>query len=290
VIDAVLSYHTNPYTCGVAKFNHRLARELGVPLYGFGTGRNLQHPLVSLKFAELGSGSPVLPVGTYSVFLHDAFRNQHDVFFIEDARAVYAANAVIADDIRKHRPDVITAWCPSTVDGDASRGDIHVLTFGMAHKLALPYYEKLKSLLDDTPGTYTVGLSCAVHEGNPWDKAMHDAEDSLRRLFGLHLRVLGYLADDALVREMDQATAVAAFYDPALRSNNTSAWAVLDRGRWLITNKDERSPSIGTDVNAMSSFTNHPLAKLSDGGDICFVSAQASWSDLVKSMGVLCAK
>lgn len=257
MIDAVLSYHMNGYTCGVAKFNQRLARELRVPMLPFDK-HPVAHPLISLKYAEFDFEDHIAwPrvcgwYRTYDLFFHDVPHGLCLREIVQGAHAVYAANAVIADAVREYRPDVITAWCPSTVDGDASRGDIHVLTFGMAHKLALPYYEKLKSLLDDTPGTYTVGLSCAVHEGNPWDQAMHDAEDSLRRLFGLHLRVLGYLADDALVREMDAATAVAAFYDPAFRANNTSAWAVLERGKTLITNTDADSPHSGAqDINQM---------------------------------------
>ena len=169
------------------------------------------------------------------------------------AALAYAANGEIADSVRPIRPDVITAFCPSTVEGNATRGDIHVLTFGMSHKLLLPYFEKLKALLDDSPKSYTIGLSCAVHEGNPWDEGMRDAESSLRVLFGNHLRVLGYLADDALVREIDSATAVAAFYTPAFRANNTSGWAVLERGRTLISNRDEHSPRIGGwyDINEL---------------------------------------
>lgn len=263
MIDAVLSYHTNPYTCGVAKFNHRLARELGVPLCQLNDeGCEDKHVLVSIKPSEIGPHDMYWLARGYDLFLHGTADWRGEDQIAQRARTVYAANAVIADAIRPYRPDVITAWCPSIVDGDASRGDIHVLTFGMAHKLALPYYEKLKALLDDTPGTYTVGLSCAVHEGNPWDQAMHDAEDSLRRLFGLHLRVLGYLADDALVREMDQATAVAAFYDPAFRANNTSAWAVLERGKALITNVDELSPGVCDSVNDIAKMTAFAVKSL----------------------------
>ena len=263
MIDAVLSYHTNPYTCGVAKFNHRLAKELGVPCLPI-RGASLTrpaYPLFSVKASEFVYWTThVNSYPSRALFLHDApDLTPAVVAAIYASSPVYAANGDIARHLRRVKPDIVEAWCPSTVEGDASRGDIHVLTFGMAHKLTLPYYEKLKSLLDDTPGTYTVGLSCAVHEGHPWDRAMQDAEDSLRRVFGVHLRVLGYLGDDALVREIDQATAVAAFYDPAFRANNTSAWAVLERGRPLITNVDDASPCSGAqDIQALSKWPEWP--------------------------------
>src|SRR5438105_1744726 len=142
MIDAVLSYHKNPHTCGVAKFNQRLARELGVRCLSL-NGRSL-YPLVSVKFAEINASEDTvltnLGMYQYDVFAHDAPTLMSDKMYVADATRVYAANGVIADAIRPIRPDVLTAWCPSTVEGNATRGDIHVLTFGMAHKLTLPYY------------------------------------------------------------------------------------------------------------------------------------------------------
>jgi hypothetical protein len=66
----------------------------------------------------------------------------------------------------------------------------------------------------------------------------------MRGIFGDKLRVLGYLGDDALAKELREVDAVAAFFVPALRANNTSAWAALEAGKPLYTNTDEYSPSL----------------------------------------------
>jgi hypothetical protein len=143
-------------------------------------------------------------------------------------------------------PDVIEAFAPSTIEGNPTRGTINVLTFGMAHKLGLHHerYLKLKALLDDAPTDYTVSVSTAIHEGSPWDETARVA-DHLREIFGNHLRVLGYLADDALAKELRDCTAVAIFFDPALRDNNTTFWAAVDAGCYVITNCDDQSPCRG---------------------------------------------
>ena len=51
MIDAVLGLHTNPATCGVAKFNQLLAAKLGVPFLPLGSMARYMFPLVSLTAA-----------------------------------------------------------------------------------------------------------------------------------------------------------------------------------------------------------------------------------------------
>jgi hypothetical protein len=59
------------------------------------------------------------------------------------------------------------------------------------------------------------------------------------------LRVLGYLGDDALAKELRDVDAVALFYDPALRANNTTYWAAVDAKKTIFTNRDDQSPQPG---------------------------------------------
>ncbi len=240
MIDAVLTHPHHPALCGVVKFSTQLAARLGVPCH-----RRLDapadHPLLSVKGAEGDLSWRPRPVGSYDLFTHDAFGLWIEQL-VRDARTVYAANRVIAERLRLIRPDVISAWCPSLIQGDDSRSVYNVLTFGMAHKLQLAHYERLKRDLDAEWGDhYTVSVSTAVHEGSPWD-ATAEVADQLRAIFGDKLRVLGYLADDALVRAMREADAVALFFDPALRENNTTYWAAKALCGRVITNRDEWSP------------------------------------------------
>lgn len=296
MIDAVLSYHMNPATCGVAKFNHRLARELGVRVERIRELRwnytpTYKHPLISVKPSEIPTVYAYFPLPTvcrYDLFLHEWTDTAFGLCRMSET--IYAANTEIAQFVRTkaERPDVIEAWCPSTIEGNAHRGTINVLTFGMAHKIQTARYEKLKALLDATGEDYTVSVSTAIHEGSPWDETALVGE-KLRAIFGDHLRVLGYLADDALVAEMARSTAVALFFDPALRANNTTAHAVLDASRCLITNLDEQSPGFGVTVDAM---TPSLLKKLAQCPDFHTVSPdRLGWSELVDKMQAQpCAK
>ena len=233
-VDAVLSYHMSPFACGVAKFNQQLAQRLGVPM------RPLSHvcrfPLVSIKPSEMDdrdratkNGEWSWPDHVYDLLLHDRTWGpaREDV---QRARRVFYADEI---------------GCPSTLEGNPKRGEMNVLLFGMSHKLnGHPVrLTRLRALLDQSGQDYTVSVSTAVHEGSPWDGAFTTTCETLRAIFSDKLRVLGYLADDALARELRTCQAVALFFDPAARANNTSLWAAMEAGAPVITNLDQESPA-----------------------------------------------
>ncbi len=224
MIDAVLSYHANPETCGVTKFNMQLAEKLGVPHYALALRgpelASVRHPLLSLKASEMDESLNMRC--SYDLLWHD-----EGIPSLSSG----AARVQFAKD----------TGCPATIRGNASRKGIALLSFGMAHKFNLPHFEKLKALLDTTPN-YTVSVSSAIHEGSPWDQTTATHTAMLRELFGDHLRWLGFLADDALAREIREAHTIALFYQPAARANNTTLWAAMEAGTPVITNLDEHSP------------------------------------------------
>lgn len=242
--DMVVTHPHHPDLCGVAKFSRRLAERLGVPcVHGWTEFHAQSYPLLSVKGAELGEIP--LPSWRFDLFAHDA--DATILQLAQRAERVFAANRVIARQLQAIRPDVIAAWCPSLIQGDDSRASYNVLTFGMAHKLQIAQYLSLKRDLDAEHGDdYTVRVSTAVHEGSPWD-ATAEVADQLRWVFGSKLRVLGYLADDALVREMREADAVALFFPDGVRENNTTYWAACQHATRVITNKDADSPWSTTD-------------------------------------------
>lgn len=244
MIDAVLSYHANPATCGVTKFNIELAKQLGVPHDDLGSGQT-KHPLISIKTSEIGPHwQDYLPVfAPYELLLHDR------------PTSVYAApnlaRVVYADEI----------GCPATLKGDSTRPGLTILSFGMSHKCQQQHFERLQTLLDGR--AYTLCVSAAIHEGHPWDEATAEHERVMRGIFGAHLRFLGFLADDALAREIRDAHLVALFYDPAVRANNTTLWAALDAGTPVITNLDAQSPPElihGKNVFDLAQLTHWPDA------------------------------
>ncbi len=245
MIDAVVTCYGTPATAGVAKFNAILAQRLGVPSLRLGTKdvTFVKHPLISLKPSEI-PGDPhwraFFPL--YDLFLHAWSGYDRERRWVEHADVVYAANPQLAEIIQAQtKRKVVAAFCPSTIQGNPSRGMINILTFGMAGRLQLQHFRKLKALLDAQPLAYTVSLSTAVHEGSPWE-AVALAGDELRTVFGGHLRCLGFLADDALAKELKECSAVALFFDPALRANNTTFWAARDAGKAVIFNADDHSP------------------------------------------------
>jgi hypothetical protein len=243
MLDAVLSVHPNPQTCGVTKFGVQLAERLGVPHDSTANYMQYRYPLVNVKTSEVPHWWDVCPLWTdYDLFLHD-IPVPMTWFQVKKAKRVFAANSVIAEGLKMARPDVISAWCPSTVQGNADRGKYRVLTFGMAHKLVIPHFQKLREHLEEHYHDYTISLSTAVHEGQDWAKSLKESADVLQSVFGGRLRVLGYLADDALAREIQECDAVAAYFPTAFRENNTSAWAALAAGKRLFTNVDDLSPA-----------------------------------------------
>lgn len=246
MIDGILSHHMDPMTCGVAKFNWRLAKELGVNCWPLQRAAFATHPLVSIKPEEcpLRTLPGFLP-GTFDLFLHGWNDVAMDRDWLLKARPlrVYAANAVIASAVRAIRSDVIMAWCPATLSARRPAGALQILTFGMAHKVLREHHVTLRALLEASGQDYTVSISTGVHEGSPMH-ALSEAAGTLEIIYRDRLRVCGYLADDALAEAVQSCDAVAVFFDPALRANHTSFWAAVGAGKPVITNLDAESPRV----------------------------------------------
>lgn len=226
----MLSVHTNELTSGVGKFNAQLAERLGIPHASVGVSRlSYRYPLLSIKYGEL---EQMAGCRAYELSLP----NQFDLLWHDAGEAKLTARATRTFYAKD-------TGCPSLVCGNVTRGTINVLTFGFAHKFQGVHFEQLKIWLDRTHEDYTVSLSTGIHEGTPWDVGFQQNIALMRGIFGDRLRVLGFLGDDALARELRDCTAVALFYEPAARANNTTLWAALDAGALVITNLDAESPS-----------------------------------------------
>ena len=213
----------------------------------------------------------------------------------------YNAKAVVCyldDDRAGEYPDMLQytgMWPKST--------ELAATTFGF--NLTNRQGEKLKALLDATGQDYTVCVSTAVHEGSPWEE-VGEAGEKLRAIFGDQLRMLGYLADDALAKELHQCSAAAMFFDPALRANNTTFWAAMDAGAIVITNLDANSPALlgedrrggrpavqtWVDINRLDRWPTALLASLRSGRCQPTRPRGYTWDDLVRTMrasgGVRC--
>lgn len=248
---AVMTPHRNALTCGTGKWSIRLAESLGVPCLplmerAFAPAGSV---LVSARMSELPPDA--LPPPVFDLIVHDWTTwddftwPTHWDRWIEGAARIYAANPVLQQQIRAYRPDVQLLPIPSatTVPFQSNLKPYRVLTFGMAHKRLAHHFEALKGKLEREQPDYQIRLSTAVHEGSPWDASLQQAEATLRPLFGRRLKFLGYLADDALIEELHGCDAVALYFTPALRANNTSYWVAKEAGKRIYTNRDEHSPA-----------------------------------------------
>jgi hypothetical protein len=245
--DAVLSYHVNPYTCGVAKWNLRLANELGIPIRRL--NQRATHPIVSIKLSEIPKQARVAFAPPYDLILHDDLRwnsymakKTRPWRWVREAESVWTVTPEMSNALSFLRPDARALPCPSTIETPRPRAATTYLTFGMANKMQ-KVRRHFEAFRDQVSGQdYTILLSLGVHEGSPWDDSLESSASVLRQVFGDRLEVLGFLSDAAIHREIEAATACVAFYDPAIRANNTTAWAVLERGKRLFTNFDDASP------------------------------------------------
>ncbi len=296
MMDCIASYHLNPWTCGIAKFNRRLAAELHVPcvpILGLEHSR-YAHPLVSVNPAEFSQYDRYVFVvpQAYDVFLHgfdptDRFALQ----LAKGATRVWVGNPAIAEAVKPTRPDARVAWCPGTICVSFDTvPTIRVLTFGMAHKLDAGRYRRLRDLLEASRQTYRVDVSTALHERTPWEDALPELEAEMGTLFGSHVRLLGNLSDAAMSQALIDATALAAFFPGGVRSNNTTVWAALEHGCPVITNLDEQSPLMFAhnvtvfDVDALTEWPSRvALQQVSTNG--WAMLGAYSWRALAKFLG-----
>jgi hypothetical protein len=253
-VDAILGYHLNPLTCGVAKFNLALGRRLEVPVVGVlaPEASRYRRPLVSLKLSEfraedarrLATMLATVPWReSFTLFLHDWTDSAVERALVRDAGMVYCANTEMSAAVVALRPDAVPVWCPSTIleSQRFEPAEFSVFSFGMAHKVRTPLYERLRALLDATGRSYCLHLSAALHADTTLD-AFTTALEELRAIFGPRLYFLGHLSDAAVYNYLVTTTFFAAFFDRGVRANNTTVNAAMSCGAVVVTNLDSHSP------------------------------------------------
>jgi len=253
MIDCIAGYHLNPWTCGIAKFNTILAKHLNVPVVGIRAVElgNYQRPLLSLKMSEF-SEEDTADLDMWS----QAHRGQFDLFFhafdgsameerlLKAAARVSVGNSELYRTLSAIRPDVEEMFCPGTLLNPQrfQRSEISVFTFGMAHKIRVPLYRRLRDLLDATGQSYSVYVSTALHENTSFDGSFVVRFEELQALFNGQVYFMGYLSDTAVYNHLMDCTYLAAFFEKGLRANNTTVNAAMESGCAVITNLDEHSP------------------------------------------------
>jgi hypothetical protein len=255
-MDAILTYHTNPLTCGIARFNRALSQELVLPVLQLFAPEALfaKRPLLSLKvdeFSEADLDRLNAIVDDRSVwprlrlFFHDYQASSIEAKLVRRAEAIYCGNELLYDEMKALHPNVILAWCPGylfdtrPLETDA---EIKIYTFGMAHKLRADYFYQLRDLLEKSGKTYMVYVSAAIHEGKSLDDNFTSAYEELTECFNEKVRFLGFISDGALHHYLTTSTFFAAFFQGGVRANNTSVNTAMHCGAVVLTNLDAHSP------------------------------------------------
>lgn len=253
MIDCIAGYHLNPWTCGIAKFNAILARHLAVPVVGIRAVElgSYRRPLLSIKLSEFSPADACdldvwaqAHAGEFDLFWHAFDGTEVEQRLLASAARAYCGNQELAVALGPMRPDIVELFCPGTIltPQRVRPTDLSVFTFGMAHKIRVPLYRRLRDLLDATGRSYAVFVSTALHENTSFDESFVVRFDELQALFNGQVYFMGYLSDTAVYNQLLDCTFVAAFFEKGLRANNTTVNAAMECGSTVITNLDAHSP------------------------------------------------
>ena len=254
MIDCIAGYHLNPWTCGIAKFNAILARHLDLPVVGIRAVElgSYRRPLLSIKLSEFSESDAAdldtwsqAHAGQFEIFFHAFDGTEVEKRLVRAASRVYCGNRELVETLRPERADIQELFCPGTILNPArfQDTDLKVFTFGMAHKIRVPLYRRLRDLLDATGKSYSVYVSTALHENTSFDGSFVVRFEELQALFNGQVYFMGYLSDTAVYNHLMDCTYLAAFFEKGLRANNTTVNAAMECGCSVITNLDEFSPA-----------------------------------------------
>jgi len=273
VYASVVSFHTNPYTCGVARFNQALAKSMQVPIESVLQFVASQETvsLLSLKFDEIPEDMSERLLenldqqsAAFDLFLHGINQSAIESKYIAKARRVIVASREYADLIQEQRSDVIALFAPGAgVSGLRSTFDITLLTFGMAHKIRSEGYRKLGAMLKTDSRTFQLEISTALHDGTSFSEDFFSVGSEIGEVFDGNVSFLGFLADDEVSRRLTNADALVAFFPSGVRENNTTVLSAMAHGCAVMTNLDEYSPpwmkhgESVFDVNQLASFPSN---------------------------------
>ena len=249
----LVSYHTNPYTCGVARFNQALATALSIPICAVTklAADKSDILLLSLKFEEMSTEvvenllTHLIETGAnFDLFLHGVSHSELEKKFVASARRVIVATQEYADLIRDQREDVVAYFAPGAADAGITRSaEITLLTFGMAHKIRSEGYRKLGQLLSADSRTVQLEISTALHDGTSFSEDFFSVGSEISQVFDGNVSFLGFLADDEVSRRLHAADALVAFFPHGVRENNTTVLSAMAHGCAVITNLDSYSPT-----------------------------------------------
>lgn len=298
-VDAVVTHHLDGFRSGVARFNELLAEQLGVPLLGLldPAVAETKCSLFSFKVSELGDGTAADVARLVEqmdwhgeLYLHDWADLGLERDLVRRARRVHCGNLEIHDRVSALNPSSHAVWTPGLVldRRPYAPAEISVFSFGMAHKIRVDMFSRLKELLDASGSSYAVYVSAANHETS----SLQDAQivfEEIHEIFPT-LYFLGNLSDVAIYNELRRASFFASFFPAGARGNNTSIAAALELGSVVITNLDRFSPPEFRhmdnilDIDQLEEIPSDPLVLRRISVRAMETGRERSWQRLTSAM------
>ena len=237
---AIVTFHTNPYTCGVARFNIALAESLQIPLHTLNDflAKPISGALLSIKCEEIGEENSgelsrflVSTSEKFDVYLHGLDNSDAEQTVIAQAGRIFTATLEMADAIRSSRNDVQSTFAPgANPSPEMKQVDCTLLTFGMAHKIRVAGYQKLGDILHGDSRSFRLEISTALHEGTTFSEDFFTVGKEIREVFEGNVSFLGFLADEEVSNRMRSADALVAFFPHGVRENNTTVLSAMSHG------------------------------------------------------------
>lgn len=250
----IVSYHTNPFTCGVARFNQSLSGAMRLPLVrldDYLRGGCGGYALLSLKLEEIDESTQkcladalMASAPTFDVFLHGVSVADLQRTLCTSAKRVFAASREIADLVTPYRSDVVSLFAPGApVVPKQAQADCTMLTFGMAHKIRSNGYQRLASILAVDRRSFRLEISTALHDGGKFDESFFTVGKEISEAFSGNVRFLGFLSDAEVSEKLRKVDVLVAFFPNGARENNTTVLSAMSHGCPVVTNIDQASPS-----------------------------------------------
>ena len=156
---------------------------------------------------------------------------------------MFCGNLEVLDGAAAINPVAEPVWTPGLLLDQRlyTPAQLSVFSFGMAHKIRVEEFRRLRRLLETSARSYIITVSSANHE----TASMRDAQtvfEEMREIFPDALYFMGNLSDVAIYNALQTSTFFAAFFERGVRANNTSVAAAMEQGAVVITNLDRHSP------------------------------------------------
>jgi len=250
---AVVSLHTNPFTCGVARFNRSLAEELNVPLLSLDTYlRSVPRgdELLSLKIEEIPqvlqnqlTAFLAEKAPSFTYFVHDASGTELQRLLLKSATRVFANSRELTEKLSVFRSDIASVYSPGAgIQNKLPHVELRLLTAGMAHKIRQHRYLKLADLLGREKITVRLEVTTAIHDGQRFDEAFFSVAAEIKSAFAGNVHFCGFLSDEELSHRLQEVDAFVAFFPRGVRENNTTVLSAMAHGCPVLTNCDEFTP------------------------------------------------